>query len=71
MNNLNENYPMDYSALKWHNWFAWYPKRTISKKWIWLKTVHRRFPNFYYFFHWDSYPRAIYGNSIIKEINEN
>ena len=23
------------------NWFAWYPVKTVSGKWVWFKTVQR------------------------------
>ena len=60
--------PMDYSALEWQRWYAWYPRRTIDGKWVWRKTVERRYPDFYYVFTWDSPPHPVYGWSVIREI---
>lgn len=34
---------MFYRGYRWTPWYAWYPVRTLSGKFAWLKTVERRF----------------------------
>lgn len=26
----------------WTIWFAWYPVKTVSKKWVWLRYIFKR-----------------------------
>lgn len=32
----------DIDFLLWQQWFAWYPVKTMSGKWTFMKTVYRR-----------------------------
>lgn len=32
--------------MKWEAWFAWRPVQTLSGRWVWLRTIERRWnPN--------------------------